>query len=784
MVRLAEFVKRLAPDKLSAVERYIKIADKARDMRDWPKAASSYALALEQDANMAAIWVQYGHALKESGDHIGAKEAYRKALDLSPGNPDTYLQLGHVTKLMGGFAEAAYDYLQALLLDPANKDAQHELLALRNQGVKPISTTSSGELPSNGIPMIVQSRHTMIEASMNAIMRTKASHHIVFDISDLIQYFRDSRLPTGIQRVQMEIISAAQNLQIDDIAYQICCFVPEVGNWVGVSWELFSRLCVLATSNADTRAPEWTGALLALESVLLGSERLEFPRGAVLLNLGTSWWLGNYFLHVRTAKQQYGIKYVPFVHDLIPIVTPEHCGRNLTQEFVSWVMGAFQHGDHFLANSEATKADLTTVARSLGYKEVCLVDVIHLDANFRESTRGSPDRDVLAKFKLDNQPFVLFVGTIESRKNHLLAFDVWLKLIKKMGAGFVPKLVCVGKQGWLNEAAMSRLKASDALQRKVTILNHISDAELASLYQACLFTFYPSLYEGWGLPVTESLCFGKVPLVSKVSSLPEAGGQFAEYFDLESEVGLISQLERLIGDKSYRMEKEERIKSNFFPRTWSEISSELVTKLLAWQSVERSRAIVDEVDPEHGPGKGRVFPVQFGCYYPLSTNVETSIRPGMVNGEVYRSGGWWWPEVWGCWTKAEPAYLVFRTHPATEMRAYIGLCGLQRKDCRFELCVNGREPVSGLLRANEKRWITLNLNGSAEIGATFRVAISADHVEDFAEYTQGADRRVASIGVVGFMVCEQSDFVSRTNMLEAIVLDNFAHLKSEEQISD
>src|SRR6185312_10284348 len=103
----------------------------------------------------------------------------------------------------------------------------------------------------------------------------------------------------------------------------------------------------------------------------------EFPPGATLINIGTSWWLKNYFLMVRMAKARYGIRYVPFIHDLIPIMTPEHCVKELTQDFINWTIGAFSHADGYLVNSEATGKDLCKVARLLGH-QVAMPPVVRL----------------------------------------------------------------------------------------------------------------------------------------------------------------------------------------------------------------------------------------------------------------------------------------------------------------------------------------------------------------------------------------------------------------------
>ncbi len=87
---------------------------------------------------------------------------------------------------------------------------------------------------------------------------------------------------------------------------------------------------------------------------------------------------------------------------------------------------------------------------------------------------------------------MLFVSTVESRKNHLAAFDAWIGMIRRHGRRHVPKLVCVGNRGWLNDAVYARLQSQDGLRGHVHMLSGLSDAELDLLYRSCLFTLYPS----------------------------------------------------------------------------------------------------------------------------------------------------------------------------------------------------------------------------------------------------------------------------------------------------
>jgi tetratricopeptide (TPR) repeat protein len=105
-------------------------ADRARDSRDWVTAAHYYRKALDQRPDSPPIWVQYGHALKESGNLPEAETAYRKSLELDAAVADTHLQLGHALKIEGRKIEAGAAYLRALALDPTLEHAAAELKGL------------------------------------------------------------------------------------------------------------------------------------------------------------------------------------------------------------------------------------------------------------------------------------------------------------------------------------------------------------------------------------------------------------------------------------------------------------------------------------------------------------------------------------------------------------------------------------------------------------------------------------------------------------------------------
>ncbi|HEX4185628.1 MAG TPA: tetratricopeptide repeat protein [Stellaceae bacterium] len=114
----------------NAVGPKILRAERAQEARRWELAARHYRGALADMPNAPEMWVQYGHALKESGNVSEAEAAYRRSINLDPDSADTYLQLGHALKIQGRIEEAVDAYFRSLALDPAPRHPRDELIAL------------------------------------------------------------------------------------------------------------------------------------------------------------------------------------------------------------------------------------------------------------------------------------------------------------------------------------------------------------------------------------------------------------------------------------------------------------------------------------------------------------------------------------------------------------------------------------------------------------------------------------------------------------------------------
>jgi len=130
-------------------------------------------------------------------------------------------------------------------------------------------------------------------------------------------------------------------------------------------------------------------------------------------------------------------------------------------------------------------------------------------------------------------------------------------------------LVFAGSVGWMVDDLMKAIESTNRLDGKLVLLHDADDATLCALYRACAFTLFTSYYEGWGLPVSDSLSFGKVCVASQAASIPEAGGEFCLYVDPDNTTGAYEVIRGLINSPRLLRDLEMRIASKFSPLPWS-----------------------------------------------------------------------------------------------------------------------------------------------------------------------------------------------------------------------
>jgi glycosyltransferase involved in cell wall biosynthesis len=307
-------------------------------------------------------------------------------------------------------------------------------------------------------------------------------------------------------------------------------------------------------------------AAVVLPSKIVNGRPIQPEPADVILSIGASWPGGYYAGMIAAAKEQYGVRFAVMIYDLIPLNWPEWAVKELRRQFIEWLGPIIGLADNLFTISNATAVDIIAFAEREGIT-INVPQIVPIGVTF-------PDRTPLPPIQF--QPYVLFVSTIETRKNHILMFRLWRRMLNRLPREQVPNLVFAGKIGWLTQDLMAQIENSSYLEGKLKIVESPSDRDLASLYQHCLFTVFPSFYEGWGLPVTESLTFGKTVAASNRASVPEAGGDFCVYFDPEDMSDAYRVITQLILEPERVAVLEARIAREFYPPSWADSAAAIV----------------------------------------------------------------------------------------------------------------------------------------------------------------------------------------------------------------
>jgi glycosyltransferase involved in cell wall biosynthesis len=515
-------------------------------------------------------------------------------------------------------------------------------------------------------------------------LSTPAAARVLFDISDLVYYIGHHANLTGIQRVQSSIVLAILNnalLPQSDLVF--LSFDARNRSWVLIPTGFLSSLLTdlllpepqrLVQFNSD----EARYGILPGASHFDGSGVLDDGNPSVLCLLGAAWVNHDYLHRVLALKRQYGTRFVMAVHDLIPIYARETCDQDTVRVFEAFMRQALRHADHILSISENTADDIRRYTASLQIPTPPIT-VTRNGSSFAEFLPAS-SYSVSRLLRELPERFVLFVATIEGRKNHQLMLDVWRRMIDE--GEDPPALVCVGRLGWKSSAFIGTLVETNYLDGRVILLRDISDTDLRALYERCLFTVCPTFYEGWGLPVGEALSLGKICICSDRASIPEVAGEFGVYIDIDDVDASTNTIRDLIASDVARRQIEEKIRHGYQFITWCSVAERIIeachtAPAAAWEhpypfpaipySTEISFARLDRSEDSIGEMLlTRIAGNRQGLF--LS---DPLTEQSFVRGEEARSGGHWaYPEDWGTWACHNGAEIAFGLGPHESVTYY------------------------------------------------------------------------------------------------------------------
>lgn len=627
-------------------------ADAARDRGDWGAAAQEYRRYLKLKPDHAEIWVQLGNMFKEQHRIEPSLSAYNKALSLGLNTSDTHLQLGHLHKVKGDRQGAIQAYLQALEFTPLNLHAFEEL---ERMGV------------ADQANAILLSKHARLHRSEQLV---------VFDISDLVFYIGHHDNLSGIQRVQCCVIQAVMRYGLHDPRdLRFISYDRDLHAFRSVCPDRFLALLEdLALPKAE-RTVEFD-AIAARHGRLFPLEPLAAflrPGRTTVVLLGAAWVIPEYAALIINLKRTHDARFAMLFHDFIPIYARETCDQGTAVVFREFVDQVLPIVDLAMCVSRSTENDLKRYCGESGVP-VPPTLVTQLGTSFDEFFPPSQITAAPRSRKRKRDPFVLFVSTIEGRKNHIFMFEIW-RMLAERGID-LPRLVCVGRIGWRAEAFLTNLLETDYLNGRIELREDVSDEALSALYRDCLFTVFPSVYEGWGLPIGESLGHGKLCVLADNSSLPEVAGEFGCFIPIDDFAAAADVIGDLLGDPDRLQAHEKAIAARFTPLRWEDIARRVVEGCLALQRSEypafqrpllvpgteyTTKKLQTGFDGLLGRALLNALEESFGA--PIIGGTAKAMH--RISGLLARDSNWFPAERWGSWALHERAGLQFALHPAS-----------------------------------------------------------------------------------------------------------------------
>ncbi len=411
-------------------------------------------------------------------------------------------------------------------------------------------------------------------------------------------------LTTGIQRVVRHLLHCAlsehhDDLTIEPVVFDIDCFRKIDSR----TFDALKRSPTLLTSTGSSPQPtfvdklttsimktRWLHRLLKpvwhfYQSIRQSTlkrmhyfkdkkNEIQLEAGDLLILCDNTWNADilNY-LYQHNPKSS-GYHLIVLLYDLIPLTHPHLVDSRITDQFKTWLDKMMEIATGFIAISRTAESTLQDYAHQ--QSKTLLSDSIHLS--------GQLDSPVKDDVKFHNTelnevfsrqiPTFLIVGTIDPRKNQLFALRAFHQLWEQ---GHQAQLLIIGRAGFQCDQIIHSIEQHPEFQKRLFLFHHINDEELNYCYQKIDGLIWPSLIEGFGLPIVEAIQKHKVVFVSDIPIHREVGRNYCRYFSLEQPDQLVEELILYLNQDETYINAFEKPGSFL---TWSQVTEDLLERAI------------------------------------------------------------------------------------------------------------------------------------------------------------------------------------------------------------
>ncbi len=253
-------------------------------------------------------------------------------------------------------------------------------------------------------------------------------------------------------------------------------------------------------------------------------------------------------LHNMPILRRKKLKVVVTIHDLAFKIFPQYFPKKELAKLNRLTDYAIKNADGIIAVSQATRNDILKFYPAVSAGKIKVIHHGFDTQLFKIKKAEIGNSEILSKFKIKNSKFILYVGAIQPRKNLIVLVEAFEQIKKNQPE---LKLVLAGAPAWNFKETLERIKGS-IYAEDIMVTGKVPFESLVVFYRNASAFIFPSIYEGFGIPVLEAMASGTPTIIANNSSLPEAGGKAALYFNASSSQELAACVARVLSDEALR----------------------------------------------------------------------------------------------------------------------------------------------------------------------------------------------------------------------------------------
>ena len=294
------------------------------------------------------------------------------------------------------------------------------------------------------------------------------------------------------------------------------------------------------------------------------------PEGSVWLDLEAAWHGPVPRAELLPKLWATGVPTAVMIPDVMPVLRPDWFEDRMARRFARYLDAHLNRSGLVLCISERTEVDVNTIGAQMAPGRSLRTAVAPMGADHRRVEGGAT-----LPGELVGRPYLIYVATLEPRKNHTILIDLLDRLEQTHPE---VALVFVGKSGWKVDELAARIERHTRRGSNLFWYQKVDDVTLDALYRFSTLAVVPSFYEGFGIPVVEALSRGVPVVSSNGGALPETGGDLAEYLDPDDVEGWVAAVTRHLDDPDFHQAARGRL-VGYRPPSWDECAKVVVEQV-------------------------------------------------------------------------------------------------------------------------------------------------------------------------------------------------------------